>query len=208
MRISCHYGDFDMGYIYLTPPGKEFDVNKYDNHEIDERFEPDAMRIPYTVGDASITNNLDQMSIAHEKFITDYRKAFESEYGLDFDQHGYITGIELNLPKQKFIEMIHNHAYQVIQAEWKEKTFHIVTLDYSEQVFHPENMIYKMTNREDAFVIAQLVPSETLGIYYSTTPNPPIVLFKALITARDDLYPLEYLLSPQFYLKEDIMLRL
>ncbi|AIQ62459.1 hypothetical protein PSTEL_04385 [Paenibacillus stellifer] len=56
--------------------------------------------------------------------------------------------------------------------------------------------IYRLNDREDAFVIVDL-----------EKPNPsycsrelPIAFFRALITRRDDIYPLECLPSPDFLL--------
>ncbi|CAM4341922.1 hypothetical protein L1N85_21815 [Paenibacillus alkaliterrae] len=59
-------------------------------------------------------------------------------------------------------------------------------------------------DEEDAFVVIQLEEPEKLGYTYTNIDDKhPIALFKALISARDDIYPLEYLLKPQFLLRKD-----
>lgn len=54
-----------------------------------------------------------------------------------------------------------------------------------------ENVIYKLTNEEDTFVIVQLVEPGKLGFHYTDEQGRKhlIALFKGLISARDDIYP-------------------
>jgi hypothetical protein len=81
----------------------------------------------------------------------------------------------------------------------------LITFDYADDVFKPENVIYKLTDVEDAFVIVQLVEPEKLGYQYTDENDQkrPVALFKAIISARDDIYPLEYLMKPDFILRRD-----
>ncbi|OMD86496.1 hypothetical protein BSK67_28290 [Paenibacillus odorifer] len=80
----------------------------------------------------------------------------------------------------------------------------MITFDYLENVLHPENILYKLTDAEDAFVIVQLRKAEDLGIRYSNDSEiQPIALFKGLLSSREDIYSLEYLIKPDFFLCRD-----
>jgi hypothetical protein len=73
----------------------------------------------------------------------------------------------------------------------------LITFDHADDVFKPENVIYKLTDEEDAFVIVQFVEPDKLGYQYTDENDQkrPVALFKRLISTTDDIYPLEYLLS-------------
>jgi hypothetical protein len=193
-----------MGYIKLTPPRKQFDEYEWSNNEITQHVPPDRIIIP-NVTDEVVSSFLDHMTIAAHTFKDDYEKGYDTEYGNDMDNEGYITGIELTLYHDRFIDLVKNQAFKVIRTEWRNREFHLVTLDYMDEVFKPENVIYKLTDEEDAFVIVQLVKPEKLGYQYTDEADQkrPVALFKGLISARDDIYPLVYLLKPQFFLRKD-----
>jgi hypothetical protein len=143
--------------------------------------------------------------IAAHTFEEDYEEGYDTEYGNDIDDDGYIAGIELTLNHDRFIDLVRNEVFKVIRTEWRNREFHLITFDYADEVFKPENVIYKLTDEEDAFVIVQLVEPEKLG-YQHTDENDqkrPVALFKGFISAREDIYPLEYLLKPQFLLRKD-----
>lgn len=196
MRITCYDG---MGYIYLKPPKEEFDSNKKNKNEITNHVNSDQLNIPY-VTDTNIASYLDLMTIAAHTFKSDHEKSYDTEYGNDMDGHGYITGIELTLYQERFIDLIKSQAFKVFRTEWRDKEFHVATFDHSENVFKSENVIYKLTDAEDAFVVVQFEDPKNLGYHYTNDNDQrrPIALFKALISARDDIYPIEYLLKPQF----------
>ncbi|AIQ62569.1 hypothetical protein PSTEL_05100 [Paenibacillus stellifer] len=59
----------------------------------------------------------------------------------------------------------------------------------------PSNRIYRLNDREDAFVIVDLEKPQY--VYNSTDLST--AFFRALITRRDGIYPLAYLLRPQFF---------
>ncbi|MEC0269732.1 hypothetical protein [Paenibacillus anseongense] len=107
MRITCFYDDyFDMGYIYLRQAEAKFDTYTSSKNEIGKLLNPEELKIPYITEDVSVPFFLDQMKIPQQTFRSDYEKNYETEYGNDFDQEGYITGIELGLEKERFIELI------------------------------------------------------------------------------------------------------
>lgn len=203
MKITCYYSEDgpDMGYIYLMPNAR--DVDEYPN-EIMEHIDPDNMIIPYGE-EPDAGKLLNAMEMAAETFRKDYDTRFDTEYGNDLDEEGYIKGIELFLPKNRFIELINSSAFRVIRTLWQDKPYHVVTFEQEANVFHPDNMIYKLTEQDDVWMIVQLVEPEILGFRY---PDPSqrklIVQFKALVSAREDLYPVDYLLSPRFILVKDL----
>jgi len=193
-----------MGYIYLKPPVESgYEENFRNKNEIAKYVNLDEITIPY-VTNAKLTSYLDQMTIAVHTFKEDYKVVYDTEYGNDMDDYGYVTGIELKLHHEKFIDLIKNQAFKVFQVKWKDKEFHLVTLDREEIVFNPAHVIYKLSDKEDAFVIVKLEEPEKLGHHY---PDPaerrPIALIKGLISARNDIYPLEYMTQPEFHLQKD-----
>jgi hypothetical protein len=204
LRLTCYYGSHpDMGYIYLKPPVVDQKVPESEN-EIAKYMIPEQIIIPY-ITDSNIASDLDQMTFAADTFKTDYEKGYDTEYGNDMDEQGYITGIELTLYHDRFIDLVKNQAFKVIRTEWRNRQFHLITFDYLENVFKPENVIYKLTDQEDAFVIVTLVEPKKLGYQYTDENDQkrPVALFKALISEREDMYPLEYLTKPEFVLRKD-----
>ncbi|WP_410513455.1 hypothetical protein PaeBR_03065 [Paenibacillus sp. BR2-3] len=166
---------------------------------------PDQMTIPY-ITDTNIASYLDKMTFAKNTFKSDYEKGYDTEYGNDMDKRGYIIGIELSLYHERFIDLVKNQAFKVIRTEWRNTEFHMITFYYADDVFKPENIIYKLTDEEDAFVIVELIEPEKLGFHYTDEKDQkrPIALFKALISSIDDIYPLEYMMKPEFILRKDI----
>ncbi len=191
-----------MGYIYLKSPGIEPHATTRNQNTIHLHVSPENITIPYSSNDTFVSS-LNQMPISTNTFNKELEKSFELEYGNDIDEHGYLIGIELTLTSERFINLIRQQAIQIIKVQWRNKEFHMVTFDHMDNVLQPHNYIYKLTDAEDAFVIIHLEKTEFLG-YDSSKDKPqlPIALFKALLTARNDIYPLEYLLQPDFVLIE------
>ncbi|NHN34679.1 hypothetical protein [Paenibacillus agricola] len=206
MKITCYYGDHsDMGYISLKPVSEnQFDEYEWSKNEISQHMQPDQITIPYVI-DEVVSPFLDRMTIAAHTFEEDYEEGYDTQFGNDIDEHGYITGIELTLYHDRFIDLVKNQVFKVFKIEWRNREYHLVTFDYANEVFKKENVIYKLTDGEDAFVIVQLVEPEQLGYQYTDENDQkrPVALFKGLISARDDIYPLEYLLKPQFFIRKD-----
>lgn len=204
MRITCFHGNHsNMGYIYLTLPKNEYNTEYSSRNEISQYVNKEKLYIPY-VTDLDITTSLVRMHVSENTFRFDYGKGYDTEYGNDMDKRGYITGIELSLTKNRFVDLVSNQAFKTIRTEWRGQEFHLITFDHLENVLYPENIIYKLNDKEDAFVIVQLSMAEDLGIRYSIeTEKQPIALFQGLLSAREDIYPLEYLIKPEFFLCQD-----
>jgi hypothetical protein len=166
LKITCYYGDHSsMGYISLKPIlENQFDEYEWSKNEITQHVHPDEITIPY-VTDEIVSPFLDRMAVAAHTFEEDYEEGYDTEYGNDMDDEGYITGIELTLYDDRFIDLVKNQVFKVIRTEWKNKEFHLITFDYLDEVFKPENVIYKLTDEEDAFVIVQLVKPEDEGYF-------------------------------------------
>ncbi|NMO94953.1 hypothetical protein [Paenibacillus lemnae] len=162
MKITCYYGiSGNMGYITLMPRAKdELDIDDNRDNEILQHVTSDKITISY-VADTALSAYLDQMVIAPQTFKEANENGCDTEFGIDMDRDGYITGIELTLPPARFIELIQSQAYKIYQTTWRDREFHLVTLDHAEHVFKPENVIYKMTGKEDAFVIVEHVEPDS-----------------------------------------------
>ncbi|WP_410514039.1 hypothetical protein PaeBR_06395 [Paenibacillus sp. BR2-3] len=204
MRITCFHGDHgNMGYIYLTTPKTEYNDAYWSRNEISQYVSKEKLSIPY-VTDLDVTPTLIQMPVSENTFKADYGKSYDTEYGNDMNKLGYIMGIELTLAKNTFVDLVSTQAIKVIRTEWRGHEFHLVTFDHLENVLHPENVLYKLTDAEDAFVIVQLRKAEDLGIRYSNDSEiQPIALFKGLLSAREDVYPVEYMIKPEFFMHRD-----
>ena len=65
-----------------------------------------------------------------------------------------------------------------------------MTLDLIDKVFSPDNIIYPLNSKRDAFIIVYMEPKYKVG------------LVKALITSRNDIYPIDYLKVPDFVISK------
>ncbi len=84
------------------------------------------------------------------------------------------------------------------------RKFRLLTLDDEEHVFQEYNLLYRMSDQEDVFIIANLAELHTATLTElpeQTAAAVPIIRFLGLLSSRDDLYPPEFLLKPDFYLK-------
>lgn len=188
MIITCD-AFCSMGYIYLQRPNKDMmDYHSKKDNSITKYVDTTSITIPLEL-DTDRGNLLNHMRLSHQTYKKAVGNDFEDEYMNDLDQNGYIIGVELSLPKDTFLDLITNGAYTIIQTEWKGLLCHIVTFDY-ENVFDSKNVIYPLSDKNDAYIIFEITGKDKTG------------LIKALITARDDLYPIDYLLNPQFILSE------
>lgn len=178
-----------MGYIYLQPPTRN--ISEYhDSNKIDNYVELSKLRIP-RVTESESNTMLDKMKIASKTYSEAFKAGeVEEEYCNDKDENGYVKGIELNLSKEIFISLIKQEAYKGYFINWRSKDFILVTFDFTDNVFDSKNVIYPLSKENDAFLIAKI--EERYGT----------ALIKALISARDDLYPVDYLLHPHFVLWE------
>lgn len=178
-----------MGYIYLQPPSGN--VSEYqDGNKIANYFKLSEMRIPF-VTESGINTRLDKMEMARKTYSEALDEGeVDEEYYNDKDENGYVKGIELNLSKEVFINSIKQEVYKGYFINWGLKDFILVTLDLHENVFNFNNIIYPLSKNNDVFLIVKVEKK------YRTA------LIKALISARDNLYPVDYLLYPNFVLWE------
>ncbi|UQZ34873.1 hypothetical protein C2I18_15835 [Paenibacillus sp. PK3_47] len=206
MRITCYYGKHaEMGYIYLTPPKFEYNDEAHAvRNEIFHYVSADNLRIPL-VTDIDPAPALNQMKLAANTFRSDYGYGYDTEFGNDMDAQGYLKGVELTLPGKRFVDLVDKQAFKIIQTSWKGRMFHLLTLDHLANVLHPGNVLYRMSDAEDAFVIVQLSSAENAGYADpdNKAPRTPIALFKGVLSAREDIYSLDYLMKPDFFMCED-----
>ncbi|MDO3413040.1 hypothetical protein QWJ34_24970 [Saccharibacillus sp. CPCC 101409] len=206
MRITCYEEDgLGMGYIYLMPHSYKNGADDPDN-EIGERVAAERMVIPYIDDTAAGTDaaaGLDRMIVAEPTLLNDYGIGYDTDFGNDLDANGYMIGIELRLDPDRFVKLIEEKAFRVIRTTWHGRAFNLVALGLPEDVFDERNVLYKMTEAEDVFVIVRLMTPAEFGVVYEPAPAPSYRLaeFRGLLSARDDLYPPAYLLEPEFILR-------
>ena len=132
--------------------------------------------------------SLSQMRLATKTYRESVDKSFHCEYWNDLDSEGYMMGIELYLTEETFLPLVAHQAFKLYDIRWRNSDFRMLTLDAYHDVLNKNNVIYPLTSEKDAFVIVAIDPSSKIG------------KIMALISARDDLYPIDYLRNPLFML--------
>lgn len=207
MRITCLQDECSsMGYIYLMPPVHESALADSGlNNDILTAVPADRLRIEHvTEPAAELAERLDRMTAAKLSYFDDFGIGYDTEYGNDVDENGYVTGIELSLTPERLIEQINGGAFRVISLNWKKRAFNLLTLDFSHNVFDERNVLYRMNDQDDVFAIVAL-PERTFldESGQEQTLQIPIAEIRGLLSAREDLYPLDFWLKPDFLLVRD-----
>ncbi|UPK44790.1 hypothetical protein [Paenibacillus pabuli] len=118
------------------------------------------------------------------------------EFTIDVDKKGYITQFEHTFALERYLDLVRTQSYKVIKTNWKARSFHVMTYGYMEEVCNPNNVIFKCNHADDVFVVAELVPYSVGGVVEQ--PHHRYLHLRALISARDDLYPIDYMCEPNF----------
>ena len=185
MLITCD-NSMQMGYIYLMPNDTtaEYTLEKSD---IGLYYDVDSLSIP-RIKWLGMGHSLSQMRLAVKTYKEAIDSAFHCEYWNDLDSEGYMMGIELYLTEERLLPLVAHQAFKLYDIHWRNRDFRVLTLDAYHDVLNKNNIIYPLTSEKDAFVIIAIDPLSQVG------------KIMALISARDDLYPLDYLQKPLFML--------
>jgi len=185
LLITCD-NNVQMGYIYLMPyeTNVEYTLDKSD---IGLYYDVNSLSIP-RIKWLSMGKTLSQMRLATKTYKEAVDKAFHCEYWNDLDSKGYMMGIELYLTEEIFLTLVAHQAFKLYDIRWRNRDFRVLTLDAYLDVFNKNNVIYPLSPEKDAFVIVAIDPSTKVG------------RIMALISARDDLYPIDFLRDPLFIL--------
>ncbi|MDT0125409.1 hypothetical protein Q9R46_22265 [Paenibacillus sp. RRE4] len=200
MRISCSPGfpGSMIGSIDLRPT--KHNQPPSTTSQISQYVDAELISIPY-VTDPAFGSHFDTMKIMKGTYQEEFHESYDVEFTIDVDQKGYITQFEHTFPLERYIDLIRTQSYRVIQTNWRGQSFHVMTYSYMDEVINPNNVIFRCTNAEDVFVVAELVPFRAGGVVEQ--PNNLYLHFRALISARDDLYPVDYMCQPDFDLNLD-----
>jgi hypothetical protein len=180
MIITCD-SDCSMGYIYLKPKKRS---------EILEGNTIEGLKtiIPLLDG-TEIQKSIEKIPLITKTYYeAKIDGDFIEEYYNDLDQDGYMIGVELTLYKKDFINKIKAQVFKIFVIEKEDKIYNFITLDDLEKVLNPSNSMYPLTKEKDCFVIVE--KKEKTGY------------IKALISSRDDIYPLKYLITPKFIISD------
>lgn len=85
----------------------------------------------------------------------------------------------------RFVEIFEERALKIYKTLLNSKNYYLLTLDVHESVFDCNNVIYPLTNKLDTFVIVKV------GEYR-------IGYIKGIITTKNDIYSIEYLMESEF----------
>jgi len=200
MRITCSPGfpGSMIGSIELQP--SRFSKGASINSQITEHVDPELIAIPY-IEDLNFGSHFDAMTMMKGTYKEEFHESYDVEFTIDVDNKGYITQFEHTFPLERYLDLVRTHSFKVIKTNWRGRSFHVMTYSYMEEVCNPKNVIYKCTNAEDVFVVAELAPYRVGGV--AEHPQHLYLHFRALISARDDLYPIDYMCEPDFDLNLD-----
>ena len=185
MLITCD-NNMQMGYIYLMPSEttSEYTLEKSD---IGLYYDVNSLSIP-RIKWLGMGHSLSQMRLATKTYREAVDNAFHCEYWNDLDGEGYMIGIELYLTEETLLPLVAHQAFKLYDIRWRNRDFRVLTLDAYLDVLNKDNIIYPLTSEKDAYVIIAIDPVSQVG------------KIMALISARDDLYPIDYLQKPVFSL--------
>jgi hypothetical protein len=180
-----------MGYIYLQRMDRQnvYGAVNTDN-ALHKYIDPNTIRIPIHRS-FQYRDILDSMRISSLPYQASAGVEFEEEYQNDLDPNGYMEGIELNLTKDRFFYLIKTCAFQLYTYTWHHREWTVLTLDQEHNVFYAENILYPFQAAKDAFAIVHIEPQYRTG------------LIKGIVSARPDLYPIDYWSKPEFVLWDE-----
>jgi len=183
--ITCD-NNMQMGYIYLMPneTTAEYTLEKSD---IGLYYDVNSLSIP-RIKWLSMGRSLSHMRLATKTYGEAVDNAFHCEYWNDLDSEGYMIGIELYLTEELLLPLVAHQAFKLYDIRWRNRDFRVLTLDAYHDVLNKNNIIYPLTSEKDAFVIIAIDPLSQVG------------KIMALVSARDDIYPIDYLQKPLFML--------
>ena len=185
MLITCD-NSMQMGYIYLMP-NESTDEYTLDKSDIGLFYDVNSLSIP-RIKWLGMGQSLSQMRLATKTYREAVDNAFHCEYWNDLDGEGYMIGIELYLTEERLLPLVAHQAFKLYDVRWRNRDFRVLTLDAYHDVLNKNNVIYPLSPEKDAFVIVAIDSLSKVG------------KIMALISARDDLYPLDYLQKPLFML--------
>lgn len=200
MRITCSpaYAGKMIGSIDLRP--SEFMKGISSNSQITEHVDPKLIAIPY-MEDLHFGSHFDAMKIMKGTFKEEFQVSYDVEFTIDVDNKGYITQFEHTFSLERYLDLVRTQSYKVIKTNWRGQAYHVMTYSYMEEVCNPSNVIFRCNSAEDVFVVAELAPYRVGGV--AKQPHHLYLHFRALISARDDLYPIDYMCEPDFDLSLD-----
>jgi len=183
--ITCD-NNMQMGYIYLMPneTTAEYTLEKSD---IGLYYDVNSLSIP-RIKWLGMGQSLSQMRLSTKTYREAVDNAFHCEYWNDLDNDGYMLGIELYLTEEMLLPLVAHQAFKLYDIRWRNRDFRVLTLDAYHDVLNKNNIIYPLSPEKDAYVILAIDPISQVG------------KVMALISARDDLYPIDYLQRPLFSL--------
>ncbi|WP_339258907.1 hypothetical protein MKZ12_04215 [Paenibacillus sp. FSL R5-0713] len=200
MRITCSPGfpGSMIGTINLQP-SKYYSPPSM-NSKITDYVDAKLVTIPY-VEDPAFGSHFEVMKVMNGTYKDEMHVSNDVEFTIDVDKQGYITQFEHTFQLERYLDLVRTQSYKVIKTNWRAQTFHVMTYSYLEEVIHPKNVLFKCNLAEDVFVVAELVSNHADG--NASEHSIKDLHFRALISARDDLYPLEYMCEPDFDLSLD-----
>ncbi|KLU65604.1 MULTISPECIES: hypothetical protein [Desulfosporosinus] len=185
MLITCD-NNMQMGYIYLMPNDTTVEYT-LEESDIGLYYDLKSLSIP-RIKWPGMGQLLNQMRLSVKTYREAVNNVFHCEYWNDLDGEGYMMGIELYLTEDILLPLVAHQAFKLYDVRWRNQDFRVLTLDAYLDVLNKDNVIYPLTADKDVFVILSIDPLSN------------VARVMALISGRDDLYPVDYLRQPLFIL--------
>lgn len=181
--MDITYNEWGMGYIYL----------KDSSHNFDSRRFKCKKKNCLSQSDDQLSKQLNKLKRPDQKyFAARAEEVFIEEFQNDLEQ-GYLKGIEFQMKKTPFKEMVDN--YQIKSFEYNNSQYYCIYFAAEEEIFDPENHLYTFSDNQDAFGVFELKSKklEAEDFFYK------IAFFKALIFKEDSPYNIDYFQSLKIY---------
>lgn len=199
MDITCDQS-CDMGYIYLQH-FKQHQNKYFDNSKLI------ASAQPIEVID-NIYLKFNKLNWPNKTYIDALMDGdFIEEFQNDLDENSYLKGIELELNQERLDSIIEN--YKLATFEFNNSQFYYIAFKKDEKVFNSQNSVYKLSKKEDAFVIINRSQNRryqiTLGENKQSKKSlsPKIAYIRALIFKEESPYDIDYLKKLKLYISND-----
>jgi len=190
----------DMGYIYLQQFRQHHEAN-YDKSRLISSSQP-----------IEVINNiylkLNKLNWPDKNYIDALMDGdFIEEFQNDLDENAYLKGIELELNQERLENIIENH--KLATFEFNDSQFYYIAFASDEVSFNPQNYIYALSEKEDAFVIISRSEQRryqiTLGENEESKKSlsPKIAYIRALIFKDTAPYDIDYLKRLKLYISTE-----
>ena len=175
--MDITYNEWGMGYIYLKNICNRSDSNEVNIIESNYSIETNQ----------KLENKIKKLNWPNKLYIEAKNEDFIEEFQNDLDNNLYIKGIELKVKLNQMNNII--DSYKIETFKFNNDSFYFIAFAPDEEIFNPDNYIYSLSEKNDAFAIFNLKEKKTFKIAF----------FKALFFKDSSPYDINYFKSLKLY---------